>query len=186
MRSTTLCALKTGWTMFHSTRLKHFILNQFIFLLFLVGLHQAEGAATEMASLNWKPFVYGGMASIVAEFGQCAAPVSFCRMICVYFTMSVHQNRDWNRIWSWSHSWRHLKPGDICNSILNWLCSCAKMTTGWLLMDPNIQKKWIYQLSVCLEHWLQILQWINIIYKIYKHLISLKGSKLVRHQGITI
>ncbi|RXN14465.1 kidney mitochondrial carrier 1-like protein [Labeo rohita] len=34
-----------------------------------VGLHQAEGAATEMANLNWKPFVYGGMASIVAEFG---------------------------------------------------------------------------------------------------------------------
>uniref|UniRef100_A0AAQ5X5S9 Solute carrier family 25 member 14 n=2 Tax=Amphiprion TaxID=80969 RepID=A0AAQ5X5S9_AMPOC len=35
------------------------------------GLQQVEAAAaTEMMpSLNWKPFIYGGMASIVAEFG---------------------------------------------------------------------------------------------------------------------
>lgn len=41
-------------------------------LLFLAGLQQVEAAAAaaEMASLNWKPFIYGGMASIVAEFGR--------------------------------------------------------------------------------------------------------------------
>lgn len=41
-------------------------------LLFLAGLQQVEAAAAavEMASLNWKPFIYGGMASIVAEFGK--------------------------------------------------------------------------------------------------------------------
>ncbi|MED6239570.1 hypothetical protein ATANTOWER_008016, partial [Ataeniobius toweri] len=35
------------------------------------GLQQVEAAAadSEMANLNWKPFIYGGMASIVAEFG---------------------------------------------------------------------------------------------------------------------
>lgn len=44
-------------------------------LLFLAGLQQVEAAAaaaaaaTEMSNLNWKPFIYGGMASIVAEFG---------------------------------------------------------------------------------------------------------------------
>ncbi|XP_076606593.1 brain mitochondrial carrier protein 1 isoform X1 [Chaetodon auriga] len=39
-------------------------------LLFLAGLQQVEAAAAaEMAQLNWKPFIYGGMASIVAEFG---------------------------------------------------------------------------------------------------------------------
>lgn len=42
-------------------------------LLLLAGLQQAEAAAAaaaeEMASVNWKPFIYGGMASIVAEFG---------------------------------------------------------------------------------------------------------------------
>lgn len=42
-------------------------------LLLLAGLQQAEAAAAavgeEMANLNWKPFIYGGMASIVAEFG---------------------------------------------------------------------------------------------------------------------
>lgn len=40
-------------------------------LLFLAGLQQVEAAAAaeEMANLNWKPFIYGGMASIVAEFG---------------------------------------------------------------------------------------------------------------------
>lgn len=41
-------------------------------LLFLAGLQQVEAAAAAadtMASLNWKPFIYGGMASIVAEFG---------------------------------------------------------------------------------------------------------------------
>ncbi|KAK0153256.1 Brain mitochondrial carrier protein 1 [Merluccius polli] len=42
-----------------------------LLLLFLTGLQQVEAAAavTEMAGLNWKPFIYGGMASIVAEFG---------------------------------------------------------------------------------------------------------------------
>lgn len=49
-------------------------------LLFLAGLQQAEAAAAvaaaagaptaEMVNLNWKPFIYGGMASIVAEFGR--------------------------------------------------------------------------------------------------------------------
>lgn len=42
-------------------------------LLFLAGLPQVEAAAAaaaEMATLNWKPFIYGGMASIVAEFGR--------------------------------------------------------------------------------------------------------------------
>lgn len=41
-------------------------------LLFLAGLQQVEAAAAaaEMATLNWKPFIYGGMASIVAEFGR--------------------------------------------------------------------------------------------------------------------
>lgn len=42
-------------------------------LLLLAGLQQAEAAAAavaeEMPNLNWKPFIYGGMASIVAEFG---------------------------------------------------------------------------------------------------------------------
>ncbi|XP_061902504.1 kidney mitochondrial carrier protein 1-like [Entelurus aequoreus] len=40
-------------------------------LLFLAGLQQVEAAAAaaEMSNLNWKPFIYGGMASIVAEFG---------------------------------------------------------------------------------------------------------------------
>lgn len=40
-------------------------------LLFLAGLQQVEAAAAaaEMANVNWKPFIYGGMASIVAEFG---------------------------------------------------------------------------------------------------------------------
>lgn len=40
-------------------------------LLFLAGLQQVEAAAAaEMVNLNWKPFIYGGMASIVAEFGK--------------------------------------------------------------------------------------------------------------------
>lgn len=40
-------------------------------LLFLAGLQQVEAAAAaDMATLNWKPFIYGGMASIVAEFGR--------------------------------------------------------------------------------------------------------------------
>lgn len=38
-------------------------------LFFLAGLQQADAAASEMVTLNWKPFIYGGMASIVAEFG---------------------------------------------------------------------------------------------------------------------
>lgn len=59
-----------GSAMMYNVRLKQLVCSYFGFLLFLVGLHQAEGAATEMANLNWKPFVYGGMASIVAEFGE--------------------------------------------------------------------------------------------------------------------
>lgn len=43
-------------------------------LLFLARLQQVEAAAAaaaaDMATLNWKPFIYGGMASIVAEFGR--------------------------------------------------------------------------------------------------------------------
>lgn len=61
---------QTGSAMLYNVRLKELVCSYFGFLLFLVGLHQAEGAATEMANLNWKPFVYGGMASIVAEFGE--------------------------------------------------------------------------------------------------------------------
>jgi len=61
---------QTDSAMLYSVRLKQLVCSYFGFLLFLVGLHQAEGAATEMANLNWKPFVYGGMASIVAEFGE--------------------------------------------------------------------------------------------------------------------
>lgn len=41
--------------------------------MFLAGLQQVEAAAAaaaDMATLNWKPFIYGGMASIVAEFGR--------------------------------------------------------------------------------------------------------------------
>lgn len=51
-------------------------LQQFVYLylggllLVLAGLQQVEAAAaTEMANLNWKPFIFGGMASMVAEFG---------------------------------------------------------------------------------------------------------------------
>lgn len=65
-----LDALITGCRMFHHVRLKPLGFNHFDLLLFLMGLHQAEGSSTEMSSLNWKPFVYGGMASIVAEFGE--------------------------------------------------------------------------------------------------------------------
>lgn len=65
--------------MFYDVRLKELAFNSFGFLLFLVGLHQAEGSSSDMASLNWKPFVYGGMASIVAEFGELVHPVLlFC------------------------------------------------------------------------------------------------------------
>ena len=38
-------------------------------LLLLAGLQQVEAAGGDMVGLNWKPFIYGGMASIVAEFG---------------------------------------------------------------------------------------------------------------------
>lgn len=44
-----------------------------LLLFLLAGLQQVEAAAAaaaEMVSLNWKPFIYGGMASIVAEFGR--------------------------------------------------------------------------------------------------------------------
>lgn len=65
-----LTAIQKGSAMLYNVRLKELICYHFGLLLFLVGLHQAEGAASEMANLNWKPFVYGGMASIVAEFGE--------------------------------------------------------------------------------------------------------------------
>lgn len=67
--------------MFYDVRLKQLVLNYFGFLLFLVGLHQAEGTSTEMANLNWKPFVYGGMASIVAEFGELVHMMMMMMMI---------------------------------------------------------------------------------------------------------
>lgn len=70
MRLARLAVTQTGSAMLYNGRFKQLICSYFGVLLFLVGLHQAEGAATEMASLNWKPFVYGGMASIVAEFGE--------------------------------------------------------------------------------------------------------------------
>ncbi|KAI4814041.1 hypothetical protein KUCAC02_003253 [Chaenocephalus aceratus] len=42
-----------------------------LLLFFLANLQQveAEAESAEMSNLNWKPFIYGGMASIVAEFG---------------------------------------------------------------------------------------------------------------------
>lgn len=59
--------------MLYCVRLHHCIdLCVGALLLFLAGLQQVEAAsaaASEMANLNWKPFIYGGMASIVAEFG---------------------------------------------------------------------------------------------------------------------
>lgn len=70
MRLTRLAVTQTGSAMLYNVRLKQLICSYLGFLLFLVGLHQAEGAATEMANLNWKPFVFGGMASMVAEFGE--------------------------------------------------------------------------------------------------------------------
>lgn len=70
MHRSTLDVFIPGSRMFHDVRLKQLVFHYFGFLLFLVGLHQAEGTSTEMANLNWKPFVYGGMASIVAEFGE--------------------------------------------------------------------------------------------------------------------
>lgn len=57
--------------MLHDVRLQQFLYLYFGgLLLFLAGLHHVEAAATEMTNLNWKPFIYGGMASIVAEFGK--------------------------------------------------------------------------------------------------------------------
>ncbi len=56
--------------MLYNGRLKQLICSYFGGSAVFGRLHQAEGAATEMANLNWKPFVYGGMASIVAEFGE--------------------------------------------------------------------------------------------------------------------
>lgn len=56
-----------------SLRLEHCVdLCVGVLLLFLAGLQQVEAAAgaADMAALNWKPFIYGGMASIVAEFGR--------------------------------------------------------------------------------------------------------------------
>ncbi|MEQ2264770.1 hypothetical protein XENORESO_019116 [Xenotaenia resolanae] len=52
-------------------RLQHCVDLCLGFFLFIAGLQQVEAAAadSEMANLNWKPFIYGGMASIVAEFG---------------------------------------------------------------------------------------------------------------------
>lgn len=70
MSRSTLDVFTTGSMMFQDVRLKQLVFNYFGFFLFLVGLHQAEGTSTEMSNLNWKPFVYGGMASIVAEFGE--------------------------------------------------------------------------------------------------------------------
>ncbi|XP_031428485.1 kidney mitochondrial carrier protein 1 isoform X1 [Clupea harengus] len=61
---------KTGSAILCHVRLKEFLHLYFGgLLLVLAGLHQAEGASSEMPALNWKPFIYGGMASIVAEFG---------------------------------------------------------------------------------------------------------------------
>lgn len=57
-------------------------------LLFLAGLQQVEAsaAAAEMSNLNWKPFIYGGMASIVAEFGKwCAIVLSNARFMRIMF-----------------------------------------------------------------------------------------------------
>uniref|UniRef100_A0A4W5NGI3 Solute carrier family 25 member 14 n=3 Tax=Salmoninae TaxID=504568 RepID=A0A4W5NGI3_9TELE len=61
--------IKSGSTMLYDVRLQQLIYLYFGGLLFLAGLDQVEAATTEMANLNWKPFIYGGMASIVAEFG---------------------------------------------------------------------------------------------------------------------
>ena len=62
--------------MLYFLRLQHYVCVYVyvylgLLLLFFTGLQQvdAAGAGTVMANLNWKPFIYGGMASIVAEFG---------------------------------------------------------------------------------------------------------------------
>lgn len=64
-----VCRLENAMLVF--LRLKVFICLYWggVFLL-LAGIHQTEAAGTEMSNLNWKPFIYGGMASIVAEFGK--------------------------------------------------------------------------------------------------------------------
>ena len=33
-------------------------------------MNKGEGTAVSMSALNWKPFVYGGLASITAECGK--------------------------------------------------------------------------------------------------------------------
>ncbi|XP_018584146.2 brain mitochondrial carrier protein 1 isoform X1 [Scleropages formosus] len=64
------CSVELRVAMSFFVRLKLFVyLYCGGLLLFLAGLQQTEGANTDMANLNWKPFIYGGMASIVAEFG---------------------------------------------------------------------------------------------------------------------
>ncbi len=76
--------------MLYCLKLQHCVVNLCLggLLLFLAGLHQVEAAAaaTEMANLNWKPFIYGGMASIVAEFGRLRdAPLHaavYCHACC--------------------------------------------------------------------------------------------------------
>lgn len=66
-----ICNVNVRIAMSIFVRLKLFIyLYSGGLLLILAGLHQTEGASAEMANMNWKPFIYGGMASIVAEFGK--------------------------------------------------------------------------------------------------------------------
>lgn len=73
LRSPVICSIiwSMSANMLNCLRLQHFVyLYLGGLLLLLAGLQQVEAAAaTEMANFNWKPFIYGGMASIVAEFG---------------------------------------------------------------------------------------------------------------------
>ncbi|XP_008426688.1 brain mitochondrial carrier protein 1 isoform X1 [Poecilia reticulata] len=63
-------------------RLQHCVDLCLGLFLFLAGLQQVEAAAadTEMVNLNWKPFIYGGIASIVAEFGTFPVDLAKTRL----------------------------------------------------------------------------------------------------------
>ncbi|TNN26498.1 Brain mitochondrial carrier protein 1 [Liparis tanakae] len=52
-----------------------------LLLCLVAGLQQVDAAASaEMIDLNWKPFIYGGMASIVAEFGTFPVDLTKTRL----------------------------------------------------------------------------------------------------------
>jgi len=64
-----------------------------LLLCLVAGLQQVDPAASaEMIELNWKPFIYGGMASIIAEFGRRRDAPPHLDMSCVYilFLLAAH------------------------------------------------------------------------------------------------